>query len=101
VVKDGYFSFMQPAERDGSEGNGPDVLGDVFALDVFASEQVGDIDPGGMLADTAVSGDFAGLEVCRVLGQAELARERPGRGSIGGRGRFLPQGLVGPDLVEV
>jgi len=101
VVKDGSFSFMQPAEGDGSKVNGPDVLGDFFEPDVFASKQVGDIDPGGMPADPAIGGDFAGLEVCRVLGQVELARERPGRGFVGGRGHFLPQGLVGPDLVEV
>ena len=78
MVKDGSFSYVQPAEGDGPEVDGPDVLGDFFEPDVFASKQVGDIDPGSMPADTAVGGDFAGLEVCRVFDAWELAGELTG-----------------------
>lgn len=45
--KDGSFSYVQPAEGDGPEVDGPNVLGDFFKPKVFASQQVGDIDPGG------------------------------------------------------
>ncbi len=101
MSKDGSFSYVQPAEGDGPEIDGPNVLGDFFKPKVFASQQVGDIDPGGVPADPAIGGDAAGLVVRRILGQGELARVWPGRGFVGGRGRLLPQGLVGPDLVEV
>ena len=49
--KDGSFSYVQPAEGDGPEVDGPNVLGDFFKPNVFASQQVGDIDPGGVPAD--------------------------------------------------
>ena len=36
---------MEPAEEDGTEVDGPDVVGDLFESNVIPSEQVRDVDP--------------------------------------------------------
>ena len=48
MIKDGSFAYVQPAEGDGPEIDGPNVLGNFFKPNVLASQQVGDIDPSGI-----------------------------------------------------
>ena len=54
VVEDGTFSYVQPAERDGAKGDGPDVVVDLFETDVVSTEQVRDVDPEGVPSDTSI-----------------------------------------------
>ena len=47
VIEDGRFADVEPAERDGPEVDGPDVVVDLLEPDVLAAKQMGDIDPVG------------------------------------------------------
>jgi len=50
---------VEPAERDGTERDGPDIGGDLFESDVLAAEEMRDVDPSGVPSDAtenAVSG---------------------------------------------
>ena len=82
MIEDGELGCVKPAERDGAEGDGPDVVGDLFEPDVLAGEEMADVDPGGMPPDASVGGDLTELEVSRILGGEELRREGPRRGLI-------------------
>ena len=74
MVEDGFFVYVEPAERDGSEVDGPDARGDLFEADELAAEQVADVDPGLVPADPTVARDLADLEVRGVLGRTQLGR---------------------------
>ena len=101
MIEDGTSTGVQPAERDGSEVDGPDVVSDLLETDVLSGEQMGDEDALAGPADAGVGGDLTDLEVGWVLGRLELGRERTGRRPIdGGRGS-LSVGFVRSDLVEV
>lgn len=101
MIEDRASTGVKPAERYGSEVDGPDVVGDLLESNVLAAEQMRDENAHARPADAAVRGDLPDLEVSWILGVLELGRERTGRKSIdGGRGS-LSVGLVGPDLVEV
>ena len=78
MIKDGSFSYVKPTERDRAEVDGPDIVGDLLEADVFAAEQMRDVDPGGVPSDSAVGGDLTGLEVSGVVGCLELLREGTG-----------------------
>lgn len=54
VIEDGRFADVEPAERDGPEVDGPDVVVDLLEPDVLAAKQMGDIDPVGVPSDAAV-----------------------------------------------
>ena len=73
-----FRTCSQPRET-GPEVDGPNVLGDFFKPNVFASQQVGDIDPGGVPADPAIGGDAAGLVVrcAGYSGEGEIERSTP------------------------
>ena len=68
---------IQPREI-AAEVDGPDAWGDLLESDVLAAEQVADVDPASVPADTAVGADFADLEVSRVVRRADLRGERSG-----------------------
>ena len=78
MVEDGSFVYVQPTEGEGAEVDGPDAWGDLLETDVFATEEVADVDPAGVPADAAVRADLANLEVSRVLRRADLRGKRPG-----------------------
>jgi len=101
VVEDDAATGMQPAERDGSEGDRPDAVGYLFEPDELAAEQVADIDPGGVPSDAAIGRDFSDLEVGGVVGRLGLGRHGPLRRLVDGSRRPLVVGLVRSDLVEV
>lgn len=90
MAEDSSFSYVHVSEGDGSEVDGPDILGDLFETNVLSGEKVGDVDPRGVPSDPTVGRDLPELEVGGVLRVYELAWERPSRGLIGGSGRFLP-----------
>ena len=78
VIEDGRFSYVKPSEGHGTEVHGPDIVGDLFEANVFAAEQMGDVDPGGVPSDSAVGGDLAGLEEGGVVGRLRLLGEGTG-----------------------
>ena len=49
MVEDGSLADVKPAERDRPEVDGPDIIGDFLESDVFAAEEVDDVDPGGIV----------------------------------------------------
>ena len=101
MVEDGSFIKVQPAERNGSKEDGPDVGSDLLETDELATEQMGDVDPDGVPSDAAVARDFPDLEVSGVLGRAELRGHGSGRGYVdGGRG-LVVEGFMRPYVVEV
>lgn len=88
MIEDRASTGVKPAERYGSEVDGPDVVGDLLESNVLAAEQMRDENAHARPADAAVRGDLPDLEVSWILGVLELGRERTGRKSIdGGRGR--------------
>ena len=101
MIEDDASTYVKPAEYDGTEVDGPDIGGDLLETDVVATEQVGDVDPGGPPTDAPVGRDLAGLEVSRVLGREELRRKGSCRGLIDRSGRPLAMRFVRPDFVEV
>lgn len=78
MVEDSSFPYVQPTERNGSEVDGPDIVGDLFKSYVFSSEQVGNVHPGLMPSNAAVGGNSAGLEMIGVIGRLDLLREGSG-----------------------
>ena len=54
VVEDDAPAYVEPAEGDRPEVDGPDVVVDLLEADGFATEQVGDVDPGAGPSDAAV-----------------------------------------------
>ena len=82
MIENGELGRVEPAERDGPEGDGPDVGGDLFETDVLAAEEMADVDPGGVPPDASIGGDLSDLEVSWILQGEELRREGPGRGLI-------------------
>ena len=83
MIENGEVGGVEPAERDGPEGDGPDIGGDLFfETDVLAAEEMADVDPGGVPADASVGGDLSDLEVSWILQGEELRREGPRRGLI-------------------
>jgi len=101
VIEDRASANVKPAERDESEVDGPDIVGDLLESDVLATEQIRDEDAQAGPADASVGGDLPDLEVSRVLGVLQLCWERTGRRSIDGSRWPLSVRLVGSDLVEV
>lgn len=101
VVQGGTLLDVEPAEGDGAEVGGPDVVVDLFEADEVAAEQVADVDPLRSPSDPAVGRDLADLEVSGILGRLELVGELSIRGLIDGGGRLLAESLVRPDLVEI
>ena len=78
MIEDGSFSYVKPTEGDGAEVDGPDIVGDLLEANVFAGEQMRDVDPGGVPSDAAVGGDLTGLEVGGVVGRLKLLGEGMG-----------------------
>ena len=76
MIENGASAGVKPAERDGSEGDGPDVVGDLLESDVLAAEQMRDVDPSAVPTDPSVAGDLPDFEVRRIVGMLELGRER-------------------------
>ena len=101
MIEDGEFGGVKPAERDGPEGDGPDIVGDLFETDVLTAEELRDVDPGGVPADASVGRDFTYLEVSRVFRREELRREGPCGGPIDRSGGLVGESLVRPDCIEV
>ena len=60
MIEDGSFSYVKPTEGDRAEVDGPDIVGDLLEANVFAAEQMRDVDPGGVPSDAAVGGDLTG-----------------------------------------
>ena len=77
MVENGFFFYVQPAEGERTEVDGPDGWGDLLEPDVLAAKEVADVDPSGVSADAAVRADFADLEVGRILGRPDPRGERP------------------------
>jgi hypothetical protein len=72
--------FVEAAKEERAEEDGPDTKVDFFEADVFFSQDVGDVEPVGVPADAAVSGDAADFEVGRIVD----GRDGVGEGSRGG-----------------
>ena len=54
MIENGELGRVEPAERDGPEGDGPDIGGDLFETDVFAAEEMTDVDPCGVPSDASI-----------------------------------------------
>jgi hypothetical protein len=101
MIQDGTLPYVEPAEGDGAEVGGPDIVVDLFEADEVAAEQVADVDPLRSPSDPAVGRDLPDLEVSGILGRLELVGKLSIRGLIDRGGRLLAESLVRPDLVEV
>lgn len=64
MIEDGRFADVKPAERDGAEVDGPDVVVDLLEPDVLTAEQMGDVDPFGVPSDASVGGDLPCSRAC-------------------------------------
>ena len=77
MVDDGSFIYVEPAEVQRSEEDGPDADMDFLKADVEAAEKVADVDPVGVPSEPTVGGDFSDFEVRGVVD----GREPRGEGS--------------------
>jgi hypothetical protein len=92
--------FVEPAEMDGAEVNGPDSISDLLETDDFALEEGGDEDLSALPAHGVVTGDPAELEVGGVFERLGGLGEGTRRRAVDGGWGLHVQGLVGSLVVE-
>lgn len=98
-IHDTIVGFVQPAEVDGTEVDGPDGVSDLLESDDVTLQETADEDLPSIPTESGVSGDAAEFEVPRVLERIGTMGERPIRVSIhGGRGLHV-QRLMRPFAV--
>lgn len=94
-IHDAEVGLVEPAEVDGSEEDGPDLIGDLLEADGVLFEQAADEDFPISPSHRAVARDPPNLEVIRIFDGFGVVAEGPIRGSVdGGRGLHL-EGFVG------
>ncbi len=72
MVEDGSFVYVEPSEGNGTEEDSPDAWGDLLETDELAAEQMRDVDPDGVPANSSIARDLSDLEVRGILGRAQL-----------------------------
>ena len=75
-------AFIEAAQNERAEVNGVDAIGNILEGDIFASEDVGDVEEAVVPADGAIAAHAAELEVGWVVEVGQALGEGPWRAPI-------------------